>query len=263
MVYRRKSTESSYSLAGIPPETGNVTKWLTLSPNYAASLSTLGAKLWHISSYDPFVLKEVLHDFGTNVVDITDEAIHNLRSNFSENISRLNPAVTNMTGVQVYERIKSPIELSSTSSTFNSDVKMHNFYMGSKPMIALIMTFSARVLANVVGCPGVRLYSTSTGSLKLKHIIRACDVRAITTCSHGNFPDHFLILAEHESVTIYRYEGASGFVVHSSLPYNLANALLSWSINSSGSHSDLLVAVAKSDRLAIHRAITVGEYVRD
>lgn len=70
------------------------------------------------------------------------------------------------------------------------------------------------------------------------------------------------LIAEHESVTVYRYEGASGFVVHSNLPYNLANALLSWNVKS-GSGSDLLLAVAKSDRLAIHRAVTVGDYVKD
>lgn len=260
MVYRRKFNESSYSLAGIPPDTGNVTKWLTLPPNYATSLSTSGTKLWHISSFDPFVLREV-QDFGTDVVDITNEAIHNLRPNFSGNASRTNSTEASMPELQIYERFKTPDEFSSISNSFNSDVKMHNFHMGSKPMIGLIMTFSANVLANVVGCPGVRLYSTSAASWKLEHIIPACDVRAITTYSHGNFPDHFLILAEHESVTVYRYEGASGFVVHSNLPYNSANALLSWSVISK-SDSDLLLAVAKSDRLAIHRSVTVGDYVK-
>lgn len=142
MVFRRKPTESSYSLAGIPPLTGNVTKWLTLPANYAASLSTSGTKLWHISSYDPLVPREV-QDFGIDVVDITDEAIHKIRSsqNFSGNASSTNSTVTSTAGLQVFERFKTPTG-SSTSST-NSYVKMHNFRMGSKMMMGLIMTMSA------------------------------------------------------------------------------------------------------------------------
>jgi hypothetical protein len=262
MVYSRKSNETSYSLAGIPPDTGNVSKWLALPPNSAASLSTTGTKLWRIVSVDPFRM-DLVEDFGSDVVDITDEAIHNLRSvSTSGNASKTNPAVTSLGGVQVYERMKTPAEMSNSNGQWNSDYKMHNFRLGSKSMIALIMTFSPEVLASVVGCPGVRLFSTNTGSMKLEHIIPACDVRAITTFSHGNLPDDYLLLAEHEAVTVYHYEGASGYVQKFRLPYPTATALHSWSIKS-GSDSDLLVAVAKADRVAIHNSVTVGDYIVD
>jgi hypothetical protein len=262
MVYSRKSNETSYSLAGIPPDTGNVSKWLALPPDSAASLSTTGTKLWRIVSVDPFRM-DLVEDFGSDVVDITDEAIHNLRSvSTSGNASKTNPAVTSLGGVQVYERMKTPAEMSNSNGQWNSDYKMHNFRLGSKSMIALIMSFSPELLASVVGCPGVRLFSTNTGSMKLEHIIPACDVRAITTFSHGNLPDDYLLLAEHEAVTVYHYEGASGYVQKFRLPYPTATALHSWSIKS-GSDSDLLVAVAKADRVAIHNSVTVGDYIVD
>lgn len=254
IVYRRNQTESSYTLAGIPPDTGNVSKWLPLAPNFAASLSTSGTKLWQIPSVDPFRI-ELIKDFGIDVVDITDEAIHGLR--FSGNATRPN-STASLSGLQVYERLKTPAEVSA--GAFNSDVKMHNFRLGSRSMIALIMTFSADVSANVVGCPGVRLYSTSTGSMKLEHIIPACDVRAITTFSHGNLPDNYLLLAEHEFVTVYHYEGASGYRERFRMPYPTASALHSWSVKS-GSDTDLFVAVGKADRVAIHKGVTVGDYI--
>lgn len=259
MVYRKKATEMTYELAGIPPDTGNVTKWLTLSQNYAVSLARTGTKLWRVSSNDLFRI-ELVQDLGSNVVDITDEAIHNLRSNFNGGVSQMNLAINQTNGLEVYERQRTLSE--NSSSPFNSDVKMHSFAIGSKSMIALVMTFSPHILANVVGCPGVRLYSTSTLSLKLEHIIPACDVRAITTFSHGNLPDHYLVMAEHEAVTIHVNQGASGYVLHSSLPYTQANVLLSWSIKS-GTNNDLFLAVGKTDRVAIHRAVTVGDYVKD
>lgn len=262
MVYRRKSTESSYNLVGIPPDTGNVSKWLTLPPDYAASLSATATKLWHIASPDPFQI-DMMEDFGPNVTDITNEDIHGLRSmRDSGNVSTSSPAVLSMAGLQVYERIKTSSELSGLNDLLNSDVKMHHFRLGSKSMIALIMILSPDASASVIGCPGVRLFSTSTGSMKLEHIIPACDVRAITTFSHGNLPDDYLLLAEHDSVTVYHYEGASGYVERFRLPYPTANALHSWSIKS-GNDSDLLVAVAKGDRIAIHRSVTVGDYIVD
>ena len=262
MVYSRKPNESSYNVAGIPPDTGNVSKWLSLPPDFAASLSTSGAKLWRIVSSDPFRM-DLIEDFGPNVMDISDEAIHNLRTvDRSKNASKMNSTVALLNGVQVYERMKTPAEISNSTGHINSDYKMHNFRLGSRSMIALIMTFSPEVSANIVGCPGVRLFSTSTGSMKLEHIIPACDVRAITTFSHGNLPDEYLVLAEHEAVIVYHYEGASGYVEHFRLPYPTATALHSWSIKSE-SGSDLLVAVAKSDRVAIHNCVTVGDYIID
>ena len=255
MIYRRWPTESFYTLAAIPANTGNVSKWLPLAPDYAASLSTSGTKLWQISSVDPFRI-ELVKDFGIDIVDITDEAFQGLR--FSGNATRPNSTVASMAGLQVYERLKTPAEISN--SLFNADVKMHNFRLGSRSMIALIMTFSPDVSANVVGCPGVRIYSTSTGSMKLEHIIPACDVRAITTFSHGNFPDNYLLLAEHESVTVYHYEGASGYRERFRMPYPSASALHSWTVKS-GSDTDLFVAIAKADRVAIHRGVTIGDYI--
>lgn len=262
MVYQRESTESSYKLVSIPPDTGNVSKWLTLPPDYAASLSGTGTKLWHIVSSDPFQIN-MMEDFGPDVADITNEAIHGLRSmRNSRNSSNAIPAVSSMAGLQVYERIKTSSELSGLNSLLNSDVKMHNFRLGSRSMIALIMVMSPDASASVIGCPGVRLFSTSTGSMKLEHIIPACDVRAITTFSHGNLPDDYLLLAEHDSVIVYHYEGASGYVERFKLPYPTATALHSWAVKS-GSDSDLLVAVAKGDRIAIHRTVTVGDYIVD
>ena len=262
MVYSRKLNESSYSLVSIPPDTGNVSKWLALPPDFAASLSTMGTKLWRIVSPDPFRM-DLIADFGSNVMDITDEAIHNLRSmDTSSNISKANPAVASLSGVQVYQRMKTQAELSNSNGQLISDYKMHNFRLGSRSMIALIMAFSPEVSASVVGCPGVRLFSTSTGSMKLEHIIPACDVRAITTFSYGNLPDDYLLLAEHEAVVVYHYEGASGYVEHFRLPYPTATALHSWSLKSEND-SDFLVAVAKGDRVAIHRCITVGDYIVD
>ena len=261
MIYLRKPMDSSYSLVAIPPETGSVSKWLTLSPDYVTSLSTAGTKLWQISSLEPFRI-DLIKNFGTDVLDITDEAIVGLRATYSENATKHNPALLSMPGLQVYERYNSPTEISSLPSSFSSSMKLHSFRLGSKLMIALIMTYSADISANVIFCPGVQLYSTSTGLRKLEHIIPACDVRAITTFTHGNLPDNYLVLAEQDSVAVYHYEGASGFVQKFQLPYPSASALHSWSVKA-GKGTELLVAVGKADRVTIHQSVTVGDYIQD
>lgn len=266
MVFRRRFNESSYSLAGIPPGTGSISKWLPLPPDHVAGLITptpisnaTGARLWRVTSADPLALEQVL-DFGSDVVDITGEAIHNLRFAYNGNATRSLP-VFPLSGVstqlQVYEREK--IISTNAFNPFSSDVKMHNFRMGSKQMIAIIMAFSADVSVSLVGCPGVRLYGTSTGSLKLEQIIPACDVRAVASFTHGNLPDHYLLLAEHEAVIIYHYQGAAGFVERSRLPYPSATALHAW-VNADG---QVTVAVGKADRVAIHVGVNIGYYIRD
>lgn len=276
LVYVRRLRASSYTFGGIPVGVGSVSKWLplpgtdlvvTMSTTTASSPKVVkGAKLWRIASADPVVLEKV-QDFGPDVVDITGESIHNLRLSFNgSTTSRALPALSlaNFTSsdgkLQVVERPKtSPAIGSILTGPFNSDMKMHTFQLGSKQMIALVMTFSADITASVVGCPGVRIYSTSTGFMRLEHIIPACDVRAIGSFTHGNLPDTYLLLAEHEAVTVYGFEGASGFIERFRLPYPSAAALHSWRTTD----DQLLVAVAKADRVAIHKAITIGDYIRD
>lgn len=256
MVYRRNSTESGYTLAGIMPDAHNVSKWLPLTP-YIGSLSST-TLLWQIVSVMPFRIVQI-QDYGLGVVDIVDEPIHRLRFVHNGNVTLSNPAVSSVPGMKVYERVKAPSEVSSSSS-FNSDVKMHNFRLGSRSMIAIMPTLSAEGSASIVGCQGVRIFSTSSIASRLEHVIPACDVRAITSFSHGNLPDDYLVIAEHESVGVYHYEGASGFIKSFSLPYPSACAIHSWSIRS-GSAKELLVAVAMGNHVSIQRSVTVGDYI--
>lgn len=273
LVYICQDNSTSYSLAGIPSGIGSVSKWLPLNGTdliVSLSVSTLlspnitGAKLWQISK-EPFRM-ELMDDFGPDAVDITGEAIHNLRITYDDgrvsvSLPKVHTNATDSKGIQAFERPKSSVPVNPLlSSLFSSNEMVHFFLLSGKQMIVRAFTFSPEITASVVGCPGVRIYSTSTGSMRLEHIIPACDVRAITSFTHGNLPDTYLLLAEHSAVTIYAFEGASGFVERFRLPYPLASALHSWNLSTSGEES--LVGVAKEDRVAIHKAITIGDYIR-
>ena len=67
------------------------------------------------------------------------------------------------------------------------------------------------------GCPGVKIFSSTAGSMKLEHIVPACDVQHITTFTHGNLPDHYLVLAGRGDVAVYHYEGIVTLSRHSSI----------------------------------------------
>ena len=57
------------------------------------------------------------------------------------------------------------------------------------------------------GCSGVRIFSTFVDSMKLEHVVPACDVQHITTFTYGNLPDNYLVLAGRSDVAVYHYEG--------------------------------------------------------
>lgn len=271
LVYRRQPDGFTFSLAGIPAGTGSVSKWLPLDSGLVVSLATptplssntTGAKLWNITSVEPLQM-ELIQDFGPGVSDITGEAIHNLRfTNQTGQLSRSLPMVElsdpgASSQLQVFERVRAPSSVGLPNPLISDLTLLHRFQLRGKQMIAMVMTFPSDVSASLVGCPGVRLYSTSTGSMKLEHIIPSCDVRAVTSFTHGNFPDDYLLLAEHDAVTVYGFEGASGFVERFRLPYPSAGALHSWIDD-----GELVVAVGKADRVAIHKAITIGAYIQD
>ena len=266
LVYHRQPNGSSYALAGIPAGSGSVSKWLPLSEGLVVSLSSptplssnaAGAKLWNITSIEPFQMK-IVQDFGP-IADITADDIHNLRFiNQTGQLSRalpmvqlLNPNVSS--SVQVFEKNKFP----PSADEIMDMTFIHSFQLGNKQMIAMAMTLSPDVSASLVGCPGVRIYSTSIGSMKLEHIIPICNVRSMTSFTHGNFPDVYLLISENDSVRVYSFEGASGFVERFRLPYPSASALHSWIDG-----GELMVAVGKADRVIIHKTITIGAYIQD
>ena len=301
-IYRRRVTESSYSFAAIISGTGSVSKWLPLNragfkSYYIASLSSAtshcngtSAILWRFSltEKDRIEMKSV-RNFGSDIVDITGETIHNLHylhtvgsgmkewkmfGNRAENgvtyviapsmsssqstsnstinpLMRLASASDAVPKLNIYERSRPVI----SESSFSSEVKIHSFRLGSKSMIVQIFPSSDSPIG---GCHGVKVFSTNTGSMKLEQVIPACDVQNIITFTFGNFPDHYLVLAERGDVGIYHYEGASGFVRRFSLPYPIAKSL-KWIHY----QNDGLIAVAKQDRVTIFKAVTIGDYVRD
>lgn len=260
-IFSRRANESSYSLAKDLPDLSHVSSFFPVPPGKFASTSSLGATLWQVTSLEPLTVKEVrtLED----VTDVTDEAVSGFPFDIEDHISDLDSSVdSSLNWFGIYEKSKTSDDLLDQSNQTITAFRVHKFQLGSKPMVALVPTFSPEVVASVVGCPGVRLFSATHGTLRLEHIIQACDVRAVNSFSHGNLPDYYLLLAEHDGVIVYHYEGASGFVERFRLPYPSASAIHSWNFGS-GYDSETLVAVGKAYRVMVHKAITIGEFIRD
>lgn len=253
-IYSRKEHELSYSLAKTMPDISHTKTWITVPGGYISSISTFGTKFWQIITLEPFALKE-MNKSEENIEGLAHVAAPRLELNNST--KSLSSSASSSEWLTIYEKSKTSNDSIGKVLPSGTDTIEHEFRLDSKSMIAVVPTFPPEVVASVVGCPGVRIFSVL--SKRLEHIIQACDVRAITSFSHGNLPDHYLLLAEHDGVFVYHYEGASGFVERFRLPYPSASAIHSWNVGS----GQALVAVSKADRVMIHKAITIGEYIRD
>ena len=234
-----------------------------------ASLSTTtshcnesGAKLWLFQiADDNRVDMKLMDTYGSDIVDITEETVRQSYHLYAvgNELKEMEMKVFNETFAtriveqsNIYERNKSIL---SHAMPFSSDMKLHSFLLGSKVMIAQTFPFDDSLKS---GCPGVKIFSTWAGAMKLEHVVPACDVQHVTTFTYGNLPDNYLVLAQRADVAVYHYEGASGFVLRFRLPYPSAKSLKWIQYQNEG-----FLALAKQDRVAVFKAVTIGDYVRD
>jgi len=217
IIYQRSLTDSHYSYATTINGTGSVSKWLSLSqPGLIATLSTstsycneIGARMWRLKPADGerAVAKLVLiENYGPDIIDITEEAmskayllrsasneLRELRMNENESSSSITPRMREI----------------PSNSMLSLNMKIHSFVLGSKVMIAQTLTSDSPDDVPKSGCPGVRIFSTHSGSMEMEYVIPACDVQHITTFTFGNLPDNYLVLAERGGVVVYHYEGTA------------------------------------------------------